>query len=61
MGLHSASQCTEYTGVHFKCLYTNACSMRNKQEKLETLAQYQSYDIMAQVRFGEKNPVTGML
>lgn len=45
VGLRSASQCTEYTGVHLKCLYTNACSMRNKQEELETLAQSQSYDI----------------
>ena len=36
-GFHSASQCTEYT---------NARSMRNNQEELETLAQSQSYDII---------------
>ena len=45
-GLHSAQQCSEYTGVHLKYLYTNARSMRNNQEELETLAQSQSYDII---------------
>lgn len=61
VGLHSASQCTEYTGAHFRCLYTSACSRRNKHKKLETLAQYQNYNIMEQARFGGKNPVAGML
>lgn len=37
-GLHSVLQCVEYTTVHLKCLYTNASSMRNKQEELEALA-----------------------
>ena len=44
--LQSAPLCAEYTGAHLKCLYTNARSMRNKQEELEALAQSQSYDII---------------
>ncbi|KAM7077755.1 LOW QUALITY PROTEIN: tetratricopeptide repeat protein 33-like [Ciconia maguari] len=44
--LQSVPRCAEYTGAHLKCLYTNACSMRNKQEELEALAQSQSYDII---------------
>ena len=30
-----------------KCLYTNACSMVNKQEELETMAQVGKYDLIA--------------
>lgn len=41
--LQSASQCAEYTGEHLQCLYSNACSMKNKQEDLEALAQSQNY------------------
>ena len=44
--LQSAPQCAEYTGTYLKCLYTNACSMRDKQEELEALAHSQSYDII---------------
>ena len=29
-----------------KCLYTNACSMGNKQEELETVAQLGKYDLI---------------
>ena len=29
-----------------KCFYTNACSMRNKMDELEVLAQSRSYDII---------------
>ena len=29
-----------------KCFYTNACSMRNKMEELEVLAQSCNYDII---------------
>ncbi|PKU41567.1 hypothetical protein llap_8142 [Limosa lapponica baueri] len=30
-----------------KCLYTNACSMRNKQEEVEATVLLENYDIMA--------------
>lgn len=30
-----------------KCLYTNACSMGNKQEELETVVQLGKYDLIA--------------
>ena len=30
-----------------KCLYTNALSMGNKQEELETMAQLRKYDLIA--------------
>ena len=30
-----------------KCLYINVCSMGNKQEELETVAQLGKYDIIA--------------
>jgi len=43
-GFHSAPQCTKYSGACFKSLYTNAHSMWNKQEELETLARSQTYD-----------------
>ena len=32
---------------HLKCFCTNVCSMRNKKEQLEALAQTQRYDIIA--------------
>lgn len=31
---------------HLKCFYTNACSMRNKQEELEPLAHSQRFGIL---------------
>jgi len=45
-GFHRAPQCTEYTGAPLKCLWTNACCIRNKQEELDVLAQLQSYSII---------------
>jgi len=30
-----------------KCFYTNTCSMRNKMDELEVLAQSHSYDIIS--------------
>ena len=30
-----------------KCIYTNACSMGNKQEELEAILQQENYDIVA--------------
>ncbi|KAK4831785.1 hypothetical protein QYF61_019098 [Mycteria americana] len=44
--LQSAPRCADYTGALLKCLYTNAHSMRNKQEELEALAWSQNYDII---------------
>lgn len=53
--LQSAPWYAEYTGAHFKCLYTNAHSIRNRQEELEALAQFQSYDIIviSEIWWGE--------
>ncbi|KAJ7423507.1 mitochondrial fission process protein 1 [Pitangus sulphuratus] len=42
----SASPGVGYKAPHLKCLYTSACSMRNKQEELGTLAQSQRFDII---------------
>ncbi|GAB0186949.1 hypothetical protein GRJ2_001160200 [Grus japonensis] len=42
--LQSAPRGAGYVEAHLKCFYTNACSMRNKQEELESLAQ--SHDII---------------
>ncbi|KAK4829399.1 hypothetical protein QYF61_003880 [Mycteria americana] len=41
--------CREVTGsiTQLKCIYTNACSMGNKQEKLEAIVQQENYDIVA--------------
>jgi len=33
--------------AQFKCIYTNACSMGNKQEDLEDIVQQHSYDFVA--------------
>ncbi|KAK4806242.1 LOW QUALITY PROTEIN: hypothetical protein QYF61_013386 [Mycteria americana] len=33
--------------AQLKCLYTNACSMGNKQEELEAIVQLENYDIVA--------------
>ena len=38
-GVRSAAQ--------LKCIYTNACSMGNKQEELEAIVQQDSYDLVA--------------
>jgi len=33
--------------AQFKCIYTNACSMGNKQEELEAIVQQDRYDLVA--------------
>jgi len=33
--------------AQIKCVYTNACSMGNKQEELEAIVQQDSYDVVA--------------
>jgi len=37
----------DLTNSDLKCLYTNACSMGNKQEEMETVVQLENYDIIA--------------
>ena len=34
------------SGAYLKCLYANAHSVRNKQDELEALVSFQSYDII---------------
>lgn len=41
--LQSARQCAKYTGAHLRCLCSNACSTKNKQEEVEALSQSQNY------------------
>jgi len=33
--------------LQLKCVYTNDCSMGNKQEELEAILQQASYDLVA--------------
>ena len=33
--------------TQLKCIYTNACSMGNKQEELEATAGHANYDLVA--------------
>ena len=33
--------------VQLKCLYTNACSLSNKQDELETVMHLENYDLVA--------------
>ena len=33
--------------TQLKCIYTNACSMGNKQEELEAIVQQTNYDLIA--------------
>ena len=42
----SAMKVTRPT-AQMKCLYTNACSMRNKQEELETIVLLENYHLIA--------------
>ena len=35
------------TPAHLKCMYTNAHSMGNKQEELETMMKQENYDVVA--------------
>ena len=39
MGVESVAQ--------LKCIYTNACSMGNKWDKLEAIVQQDNYDVVA--------------
>ena len=42
----AAPRGNEHNELQLKCFYTNACSLRNKQEELELCAQSESYDII---------------
>ncbi|KAK4816487.1 hypothetical protein QYF61_017239 [Mycteria americana] len=44
--IYTASGSTEGSGAYLKCLYTNAHSIRNKQDELEALVSSQSYNII---------------
>ena len=44
--LWSAPRGAGYNKVHLKCFYANACSMRNKLDELQVLAQSHSYNII---------------
>ncbi|KAK4806215.1 hypothetical protein QYF61_001138 [Mycteria americana] len=44
--IYAAPGSMEGSGAYPKCLYTNACSMRNKQDELEALVSSQSYDVI---------------
>ena len=44
--IYAAPGSTVGSGVYLKCLYPNACSMRNEQDELEALTSSQSYDIV---------------
>ena len=44
--IYTAPGSTEGSGAYLKCLYTNAHSMRNKQDELEALVSSQNYDII---------------
>ncbi len=44
--IYTAPGSTGGTGAYLKCLYTNAHSMRNKQDELEALVHSQSYNII---------------
>ncbi|KAJ7413330.1 hypothetical protein WISP_91339 [Willisornis vidua] len=35
------------SAAHLKCMYTNACSMGNKQKELEAIVQQESFDVVA--------------
>ncbi|GAB0189218.1 hypothetical protein GRJ2_001387100 [Grus japonensis] len=37
----------EGSAAQLKCIYTNACSMGNKQEELEAIMQLENYNILA--------------
>ena len=42
-----SSKKVTWSTAQLKCLYTNACSMGNKQEELEVIVQLENYDIAA--------------
>lgn len=44
--IHAAPGSTVGSEVYLKCLYTNARSVRNKRDELETSASSHSYDII---------------
>lgn len=45
--IYTAPGSKEGSRVYMKCLYTNACSIRNKQDELGVLLTMQNYDIIA--------------
>lgn len=44
--IYTAPGSRETSGAYLRCLYANACSMRNKQDELEVLVSSQSYGIL---------------
>lgn len=40
--IYTALGSTEGSGAYLKCLHTNTCSMRKKQDELEVLISFQS-------------------
>ena len=59
--LRSAPQGAVCREAHLKCFYTNTCSMRNKMDELEVLAQSRSYDIIRISEPGGMSPVAGVM
>ncbi len=48
--------------AQLKCLYTNAHSLSNKQDELETVMHLENYDLVANHgKHGEMTPTTGIL
>lgn len=43
----SASEKAAGLMIQLMCLYTNACSKKNKQEKLKSMMQQENFDIAA--------------
>lgn len=46
---------------HLKCIYTNECSMANKQEELEAIVQQANSDLVAVRKHGGITPMMGVL
>ncbi|XP_071886462.1 antigen WC1.1-like [Anas platyrhynchos] len=46
---------------HLKCIYTNECSMANKQEELEAIVQQANSDLVAVRKHGGITPTAGVL
>lgn len=44
--IYTAPGSTGGLGAYLKCLYSNAHTMRNKQDELKALASSQSYDVI---------------
>ena len=49
-------------GAQLKCVYTDVCSMGNKQDELEAIVRQASYDLVAITETsGGTTPMTGVL